>query len=748
MADGVVVPSSTDIDASTKSLDDWNISAILANKTLADSTDGLTTFSSTINSGIKSLDLYSNALKSFGVNLDTTGSIQDEQIKKLTLLGTALVGAKDRFNSFNNGIDTKGLNLFKTQVGGVVDILDQLRSNGTGGEVLATAMKNVGSALESAHVPANEIAEAASKGAEFFGAWAMKTITLADNHLKLGNAFIQTSAAAGNMNKVMELSGKNFEGLDTLINQQNDMMNQSIIATGATAEEMESYYASLGKIPGVLEAVVKGTDGSSKTTTMLTAAIQAAKGEGRTYEAVMNDVGDAFKNYGIKGEDALKFSAKMNEVTQNLGINFETTKSALEGAANTLSMYTNSGAAASRMTDGLAQVMSTYGQSLEATGLSGVKSAQVLGDLTSKFAGLSIAQKSFLSAQTGGPGGLMGSFKIDKMMRDGDTAGITEMVRKQMTKQFGHVVTLDEASKSEGAAKQMTRQMALLQQGPLGKLANSPDEAERMLEGVFSKDAGKGKNITSMSSDVLGRDMKRGDQLRDRSYTPINAMLGEVTKIRSVMESGAFGIVKSGTAANSKDLKDYISSSENYDSKKEGLSYNKTVNKGKVNNDISGQLAYDTVSGIRKLPGAVGESIGNMGIEFKSLMPSDNQKEIGDKQYKDMQLKIKNEEAEQQKRPLKDRNRSLINAHKEQLKNLMNNSIPQNNLNKSTVKNVNGKNTVGNDSDQSSMGGRSVDHNVKVTVDGFCIKCQREIDQKTVRTGHENATGKGPSANQ
>ena len=78
----------------------------------------------------------------------------------------------------------------------------------------------------------------------------------------------------------------------------------------------------------------------------------------------------------------------------------------------------------------------------------------------------------------------MGAAQIEKMIRSGDIEGVQKKVMDTLKKQFGKIVTLDEATQSEGSAAQRQKQIMLLQQGPLGAMAKTPEDAGRLLDAM------------------------------------------------------------------------------------------------------------------------------------------------------------------------------------------------------------------------------------------------------------------------
>jgi hypothetical protein len=478
---------------------------------------------------------FDSAMREVGISFSVNKALTQDQTTQFALLSNAMLGARDSYKSFT-GVDSSGLSTFTEQIQYITSTLGNTES-GIG--ALVSVAKNA----FGKEVPA------AIKGS--FGAVEQFVVNLAksaDNGLKLQNAVIQLAGKTGNLNTVFELAGPKLQNINALLQKHAQMMADATQATGVAPEMVEKYYSELGQVPGALESLVTSTGNANQKTTMLTAAMKVAAGTGRSFEEIVDDLKVAFKDYGMTGENALKFSSQISAVTQNLGVELSTVRDALRSGAEAFKMFANAGESASRMSTGMAEVMNNYAKALESTGLNGTAAVDVIRNMTGQISQMGIAQKSFLSAQTGGGGGLMGAFQIDKMMRDGDLKGVFEKVRQQMQKQFGKIVTVDEASQSQGAAAQMTKQMMILKQGPLGQFARSDVEAERILEGF--KAAGAGGGGGGLNPDILKETMDKGTSVQEKSYTVMSDMRGHLEAIHKAADIGTLGFVqKSGLTA-------------------------------------------------------------------------------------------------------------------------------------------------------------------------------------------------------
>jgi len=109
----------------------------------------------------------------------------------------------------------------------------------------------------------------------------------------------------------------------------------------------------------------------------------------------------------------------------------------------------------------------------------------------------------------------MGAFQIEKQMKEGDIESVMEKAMATIKKQFGKIVSVDEAAGSEQSARQLVRQRSMLQQGPLGQFAGSEQDASRMLEAFRMKD--EGKSTAKLSDTILQDTMATGVKIQETS---------------------------------------------------------------------------------------------------------------------------------------------------------------------------------------------------------------------------------------
>lgn len=533
MVDSINAVDLTGTPQSTGSLtfDNTNLSATtdIANRA-RDAFNGFGAAASKVKDTINSL--YGQ-MGTLGISMNANANLTKEQTAAFGMLSVALLGVRKAFDGLSD-IDTRGLNTFTQQVTDLQQIILKDSSLGTMTEKTLAYT----AALIRSGAPAKAFMDAAQGGFSAVSKLAMQMAASADNALRLQNVTVQLAAKTGQLNDLYAAAGPNLGKINYLLQLQQKSLTDTATATQLPIDAVEKYYGELGLVPKALDQQVKSGTDANKTVNMLTATIQYATGSGRKYTDVIEDLKTAFRDYNITGEEALKFTARMGQIANRFGFELEDVRAALRGTADVFKMFGNEA-------EGAADIMNEFLGPLTSGkfGLSGHAAIEVVKGLTEGIRGMGIAQKAFLSAQSGGPGGLMGAFQIEKLLREGKIDEVFDKVKQQMTKQFGQIVTLDEASKSPQAAAQLTKQMMILRQGPLGQFAKDDQSAIRLLEAFRAKAEGRPGAVTpDLGGTVVQDNMKIGVELQKKSTT-------ELSRIRAILEAtrGAAGVANLST---------------------------------------------------------------------------------------------------------------------------------------------------------------------------------------------------------
>jgi len=467
------------------------------------------------------IDLFNKKMAEVGISLTDNQSLTEEQATKFGLLTLAVGVTKKSFDNLA-GIDVRGMSTFKGQIEGMISSLG--KGNGAIDALTAMALNSFGKVIP----------DSIKGNISLVKDFVLNLAESADNGMRLQNAYVQLAGKTGNLGQVFNGAGDSLGNMNALLSKQQELMASAGEATGALPEEIHKYWAELGTVPKALDSVIASSTHSGQSISMLTATIKLATGGARNYSEVVQDLHTAFKTYNITGSEALQFTARMSEIASKYGTDLDDVRRSLLDTAGAFKMFGNEA-------EGAARMMNSYMGALKSTGLSGASSIEIIGSLTKSMAGLSIAQKGFLSAQTGGPGGLMGGFQIEKMMNEGKIDEVFEKIRTQMQKQFGKIVSVEEAANSPQAAAQLVKQRAILKQGPLGNFAKDDQTATKILDAFRAKQEGRA-DVAPLSETIVNDQMDRGTKIQEQSYT-------ELTKIRALIaaQKGQAEIAVKGT---------------------------------------------------------------------------------------------------------------------------------------------------------------------------------------------------------
>lgn len=530
-------------------------------------------------------------------NFNSSLNISKENLKNLSnpalainsqfgLLATSAIGATDSFENLAS-VDTTNLSTFSNQLKGVLDIL---KSPGSfSGAVVEEASNAVSKAL-SGIVDKSKIASELSKGTASFATFAANILKTADNGLRMQHALLQLSSATGGFSDLMDEAGQDLTNMNQLLARQTLLISDANKDTHLGTKVLEEYWSQLGQIPNVLKEINVELPGSSRSINILSAAIQMSTGTGRQYKDVLSDLKTATIEFGMSTSEAFSFTAKISELSGKLKAPLEDIQKGLLSTTREFKGFADEGEASARQSSSIANIMNTYGEALKNTGMTAQASVNLVSQMTSSISKLTIAQKAFLSQQSGGPGGLRGAFNIENMLRKGKTAKVFEMVKAQMQKQFGgNIVSLEDATKSDAAASQLQKQMLMLQKGPLAQFAKTDQEAYRILESF--KNIGKDKTLpTELSQTAAADQINKGKQIQDLSRTSFGQLKATVENARLTINVANFESMQKVFAASAGNI---LTDTDSQRKMRESI---KSTSSETDNNTSVGRMAAENIS--------------------------------------------------------------------------------------------------------------------------------------------------------
>jgi hypothetical protein len=352
--------------------------------------------------------------------------------------------------------------------------------------------------------------------------------TQLDTQQNLKLSFYEAALAGGTLNKVL----MNTDGLQTM---EEHTKNLTIQLAGAVRETHMLPDVLAGLQRALQTAIPRSIEEKSISLGEIFAQISMS---GRTASEVVKELTDSFDRYGKTQDESLIISARYSQLQEETGKKMSFIKGYLDSVSSAFKDFGESSEGASKI---FAALSKGFGDNV-----SQQQSVEIIKKYTEGVVALSTAQKAFLSQQTGGPGGLMGAFQIEKDLREGKIDKVFERVQQSMRKQFGgQIVTLDQAAISPKAAAQYQKQVAILTQGALGSMVDQ-NQAKAAIDAMAK--GGTGKDVQSAiqgtAQDYRTQMIDRGTELRRSGQTGISQYQADMSATKLLSGAQAYSTSK------------------------------------------------------------------------------------------------------------------------------------------------------------------------------------------------------------
>lgn len=380
------------------------------------------------------------------------------------------------------------------------------------------------------------------------------------------NSIVSMASASGDMNDVYSNTESAVETIDKRAAGMLDTTNLISQQTGIGLREVQQFYMEMKKaMPGGTEDSI-AVDNIGNRVHALTAMLRTAAGTGQSASTILAFQRQQYDNLNVSAEESLKLFSMMATASSELNMRFDDMKSFTESTSDAFSYFGNKSQEA--LGESAINVLGKYSQALRDVGLSAKQSAEMSKDMIHSISTMSRGTKAFLSARSGGPGGLRGSFQIDQMISENKISEVNDMMRENLMKQLGgKIVSRKEATESDAGAAQYQKQLSLVMSGAFGNsFGGNEQKAQRYLDMLATNKIGEaGQLLTATES--MSKVQEVGVK---RQESQIN-LLGEMKRIAEsqllvgslqteIMFRGFFGAAGSGPLANY--LKDLRTSTE------------------------------------------------------------------------------------------------------------------------------------------------------------------------------------------
>lgn len=292
--------------------------------------------------------------------------------------------------------------------------------------------------------------------------------------------------------------------------------------TNTSTEEVSKYATALLKIPGAYKQTIDLGTTATKNITLLEGAMRVTRGTTGDFTDATDALTLQFRQFRDVDEKALGLMAQTYKISQSLGVGFKDLNGIVKGVVEQFAMFGSTMESSVRLVGSLSRALMDTGIGIEPT-------KRIVDSMTSSLKDMGVAQRAFISQQTGGPGGLQGAFQIEEMIANDRLDEVYQMMQKSLTQQFGgRIVTRGEAAQDQDAASQYMKQVQFLTSGPFGKVVQTSEAAARVLQAFQS--GGGGIDITEMgrgaTQEALTADQELQKKQNDVTVTMANDVKG------------------------------------------------------------------------------------------------------------------------------------------------------------------------------------------------------------------------------
>lgn len=354
---------------------------------------------------------------------------------------------------------------------------------------LQDAMKTVGDAADKvANMLPSGLGAAVKKVTEGMAGLAQ----MAGNAITLEKSFLQLSAASGNFGNVIGKSGEDLENMDSLLAGYIDRIGNTALATGRSISEVKQLSETLERLPafaggttvafqGLTDAngaLANSENNVSNAMETNTALLKEISGLGLDSKTAIEAVATMNDELGTSAQKAMTNLASMSIVADDLGIPLSHVQDFTKNAASNFKFLGDN-------VEGSSKILYRFGSALKDSGMGPKAIQELTAGVIKGINDMSIAQKAFISGQSGGKGGLKGAFDIDIMLNEGKIDEVSKKMETAFRKNIGgKLVTLADVKRGgEAEATQMTKQIQLLTTGPF-KMAEGAQQAQRIIEAM------------------------------------------------------------------------------------------------------------------------------------------------------------------------------------------------------------------------------------------------------------------------
>lgn len=357
--------------------------------------------------------------------------------------------------------------------------------------------------------------------AGIFLSGAKVSLAAADSVRKMETGLISVMASSGQLNQFLDEVGSNFDRMEpklTSFIEKNTLLGNRV---GLNTSTIGKYASELLMIPGAIDDNIQLTADGTETVSAFEAALRVGAGTGQSFGEVVKQMSENYLDFNTSTQDALQNVSRLSVVTQSLGLPLELSRNYVDQTAKAFKYFGDN-------TQGAINILNRVGPALKESGLGPRAIQEMTQSISNNISQMSLAQRSFLSMQTGGPGGLRGGYQIELLKSQGKIDQIQKLTEEALKKQFGgQIVTLEQAASDESAARQLAKQVQLVTQGPT-KVVDTEAQAYKLFEAMQ-----KGMSSAEIAGpqEALRESFETGKAIQERQRSELVSINNELEKV-------------------------------------------------------------------------------------------------------------------------------------------------------------------------------------------------------------------------
>jgi hypothetical protein len=341
-----------------------------------------------------------------------------------------------------------------------------------------------------------------------------KVINLGANmeqHINLERAVFNMATQTGQLNEMFSRTGYTLSGLSNLATTYSEKLLKVAVATGSDNAEVGKYFDVMSKFPPIYGENIDAATAVANQMERLSKTMTLARGSGQSVTEGLSQQKTLMDTFNVSAERSNDITVEGSQLTEKFGVNIATTTGFLTEMASSFKFLGDN-------TQGATAIMNEFFGGLRDGGLGIGPAMETIKQMTESLSHLNIAQKAFLSARTGGPGGLLGGIEIERDLAAGKSKEVLDKLRDSFLKATGGKVITREDVHTQQEAAEFTKQRAMLQSGAFGGIAKSDEQAAAILK-AFSRPGGVDLKT---ANDALADVMKKGQDYQKLSYTKVD----------------------------------------------------------------------------------------------------------------------------------------------------------------------------------------------------------------------------------